>query len=146
MVTTVPFLRYRPGQAQARENYASLLHFFLFSLFACFPVFLQMKTPDGTSDKQCCLYAASVVLSKYVRTYSPAKRSIGQSFSALGASSLQDVSAVSGFLSLSAAVLHFSLTFLRLISSQHLGDTSLIIRYGSVCAFQQTVTLFTHDI
>jgi hypothetical protein len=51
---------------------------------------------------------------------------VGQSFSALGASSLQDISAVSGFHSLSEAVLLFSLTLFRLISSQHANCTSLL--------------------
>jgi hypothetical protein len=47
------------------------------------------------------------------------KQSIGQSFSALSASSLEDVSAVSGFHSLSEAMLLFSLTLFRLVSSEH---------------------------
>ena len=46
-------------------------------------------------------------------------RSIGQSFSALCASSLEYVSAVSSFHSLSEAMLLFSLTLFRLISSEH---------------------------
>ena len=44
---------------------------------------------------------------------------IGQSFSALSASSLEYVSAVSGSHSLSEAVLFFSLSLLRLVSSEH---------------------------
>ena len=44
---------------------------------------------------------------------------VGQSFSALCASSLEYVSAVSGFHSLSEAMLLFSLTLFRLISSEH---------------------------
>jgi len=45
--------------------------------------------------------------------------SIGQSFSALCASSLEYVSAVSSFHSLSEAMLLFSLTLFRLVSSEH---------------------------
>ena len=44
---------------------------------------------------------------------------IGQSFSALSASSLEYVSAVSSSHSLSEAVLFFSLSLLRLVSSEH---------------------------
>ena len=44
---------------------------------------------------------------------------VGQSFSALSASSLQYVSAVSGSHSLSEAVLFLSLTLFRLIGSEH---------------------------
>ena len=47
------------------------------------------------------------------------KALVGQSFSALCASSLEYVSSVSGFHSLSEAVLLFSLTFLGLVSSKH---------------------------
>ena len=47
------------------------------------------------------------------------QESIGQSFSALCASSLEDISAVSSLHSLSEAVLLFSLAFFRLISSEH---------------------------
>ena len=47
-------------------------------------------------------------------------RSIGQSFSAFSASSLQYVSAVSSSHSLSEAVLFLSLTLFGLISSEHL--------------------------
>ncbi len=46
--------------------------------------------------------------------------SVGQSFSALSASSLQYVSAVSSSHSLSEAVFLFSLTLFRLIGSEHL--------------------------
>ena len=45
--------------------------------------------------------------------------SIGQSLSALSASSLKNVSAVSGSHSLSEAVLLLSLSLLRLVSSEH---------------------------
>jgi hypothetical protein len=48
------------------------------------------------------------------------RRLIGQSFSALSASSLQYVSAVSGSHSLSEAVLFLSLTLFGLIGSEHL--------------------------
>ena len=44
---------------------------------------------------------------------------VGQSFSALCASSLEYVSAVSSFHSLSEAMLLFSLTLFRLVSSEH---------------------------
>ena len=47
-------------------------------------------------------------------------QSVGQSFSALSASSLEYVSAVSSSHSLSEAVLFFSLSLLRLVSSEHL--------------------------
>ena len=52
---------------------------------------------------------------------SPPRRppSIGESCSALCASSLQDVSAVGSLHSLAEAVLLFALTLLRLISSKH---------------------------
>jgi len=46
-------------------------------------------------------------------------KSVGQSFSALCASSLEYVSAVSSFHSLSEAMLLFSLTLFRLIGSEH---------------------------
>ena len=48
---------------------------------------------------------------------------VGQSFSALSASSLQYVSAVSGSHSLSEAVLFLSLTFFGLISSKHIATS-----------------------
>ena len=62
-----------------------------------------------------CFYVESECLVR------PADRvgSVGQSFSALCASSLEDVSAVSSFHSLSEAMLLFSLTLFRLISSEH---------------------------
>ena len=46
--------------------------------------------------------------------------SIGESLSALCASSLEDLSSVSGSHSLSEAMLNFSLTLFRLICSKHL--------------------------
>ena len=69
-----------------------------------------------------CFKASSAVLSKiFAAGQSLGYFSlVGQSFSALGASSLQDVSAVSGSHSLSEAVLLFSLTLFGLISSEHL--------------------------
>ena len=76
--------------------------------------------------------AASKRHRRFYRKYTPQSplhgyfSLVGQSFSALGASSLQDVSAVSGSHSLSEAVLLFSLTLFRLISSQHMNCTSLI--------------------
>ena len=47
------------------------------------------------------------------------QKSVGQSFSALCASSLEYISAVSSLHSLSEAMLLFSLALLRLISSEH---------------------------
>ena len=70
---------------------------------------------------------------------------VGQSFSALGASSLQDISAVSGFHSLSEAVLLFSLTLFRLISSKHFGCTSFNLNRKRF-AFQLNHTLLHNDI
>ena len=45
--------------------------------------------------------------------------SVGQSLSALSAASLENVSAVCGLHSLSEAMLLFSLTLFRLVSSEH---------------------------
>ena len=76
--------------------------------------------------------AASKRHRRFYRKYTPQRiphgyfSLVGQSFSALGASSLQDVSAVSGSHSLSEAMLLLSLTLFRLISSQHMNCTSLI--------------------
>ena len=69
--------------------------------------------------------AASKRHRRFYRKYTPQRiphgyfSLVGQSFSALGASSLQDVSAVSGSHSLSEAMLLLSLTLFRLISSEH---------------------------
>ena len=64
------------------------------------------------------------------------KRLISQSFSAFSASSLKNVSAVSCSHSLSESVLFFSLSFLRLICSEHychlLGNM-----FGSVLLFSR---------
>ena len=65
------------------------------------------------------LLRQSVFLCWLNRPKSNGNKSVGQSFSALCASSLEYVSAVSSFHSLSEAVLLFSLTFLRLVSSEH---------------------------
>ena len=69
--------------------------------------------------------AKTPMLSKHLRFsaiggFVYAINSIGQSFSALSASSLEYVSAISGSHSLSEAVLLFSLSLLRLICSEHL--------------------------
>jgi hypothetical protein len=53
--------------------------------------------------------------------------SIGQSFSSLGASSLQDFSAVCRTHSLTEAVLFLSLTLFGLVGSQHLSCTSSVV-------------------
>ena len=47
--------------------------------------------------------------------------SVGQSLSALGASSLENVATISGLHSLSEAMLLLSLTLFRLVSSEHSG-------------------------
>ena len=52
---------------------------------------------------------------------------VGQSLSALCTSSFQDISAVSGLHSFSEAMFLFSLTLLRLISSQHFVCTSFVL-------------------
>ena len=59
---------------------------------------------------------------------------IGQSFSALRASSLENVTAVCGLHSLSEAMLLFSLSLLRLVSSEHYLHL-LIIVYRKRVAF-----------
>ena len=60
------------------------------------------------------------------------RRLVGQSLSALCTASLQNGSAVRSLHSLSEAMLLFSLTLLRLISSEHLLHLLTII-IGSVC-------------
>ena len=63
-----------------------------------------------------------------------ARRSVRQSLSALCASSLQDISAVSSLHSLSEAMLLFSLTLFRLIRSQHLtAPPFVVLGSGSLC-------------
>ena len=57
-------------------------------------------------------------------------QSIGQSFSALCASSLEYVSAVSSSHSLSETVLFFSLSLLRLVSSEHLMHLLNLVVFG----------------
>ena len=87
------------------------------------------EKPRWHRNKHC---AASKRHRRFYRKYTPQNipavifSLVGQSFSALGASSLQDVSAVSGSHSLSEAVLLFSLTLFGLISSQHANCTSLL--------------------
>ena len=70
------------------------------------------------------------------------KRLISQSFSAFCASSLKNVSAVSSSHSFSEAVLFFSLSFFRLICSEHychlLGNM-----FGSVLLFQPYLRFYT---
>ena len=60
-----------------------------------------------------CFYVGASDLVRY------GKRLVGQSFSALCASSLEYISAISSLHSLSEAVLLLSLAFFRLISSEH---------------------------
>ena len=81
---------------------------FLFRLSA-----KKSKTP--MRGKQDLLSRSSAVFIFRIWT-----RLIGQSFSALSASSLQNVSAIGSSHSLSEAVLFFSLTLFRLIGSEHL--------------------------
>ena len=79
-------------------------------------------------------------------------RSIGQSFSALSASSLEYVSAVSSSHSLSEAVLFFSLTLFGLIGSEHCVAPPYICWYsgsrdirkysGSVLLFSRKYALY----
>jgi hypothetical protein len=70
--------------------------------------------------------AASKRHRRFYRKYTPRRiphgyfSLVGQSFSALGASSLQDVSAVSGSHSLSETVFLGTLSLLGLVRSQHL--------------------------
>ena len=70
------------------------------------------------------------------------KRSISQSFSALCASSFQDISAVSGLHSLSEAVFLFSLTLFRLISSKH-SSAPPLCWIGSVSLFSWFTRFYT---
>ena len=58
------------------------------------------------------------------------ENSIGEHLSALCASSLENLSSVSGLHSLAETVLHLSLAFLRLVSSEHSFDTSLRLFTG----------------
>ena len=72
------------------------------------------------------------------------QRLISQSFSAFSASSLKNVSAVSGSHSLSEAVLFFSLSFLRLICSEHY--CHLLGICSEACCFSADFTLLHNDI
>ena len=72
------------------------------------------------------------------------KRLISQSFSAFSASSLKNVSAVSSSHSLSKAVLFFSLSFLRLICSEHY--CHLLGICSEACCFSAFSTLLHNDI
>ena len=72
------------------------------------------------------------------------KRLISQSFSAFSASSLKNVSAVSGSHSFSKAVLFFSLSFLRLICSEHY--CHLLGICSEACCFSAFFTLLHNDI
>ena len=81
-----------------------------------------------------------------------AEKSIGQSFSAFSASSLEYVSAVSGSHSLSEAMLFLSLTLFGLVSSKHFlhllivvcnpGSRDIRNSSGSVSLYSQ-ITLYT---
>ena len=105
------------------------------------------EKPRWHRNKHC---AASKRHRRFYRKYTPRSHPrgyfslVGQSFSALGASSLQDISAVSGSHSLSEAVLLFSLTLFRLISSQHMNCTSLmnfVLRMLCTRIFRKRVSL-----
>jgi hypothetical protein len=72
------------------------------------------------------------------------KRLISQSFSAFSASSLKNVSAVSSSHSLSETVLFFSLSFLRLICSEHY--CHLLGICSEACCFSAVFTLLHNDI
>ncbi len=72
------------------------------------------------------------------------KRLISQSFSAFCASSLKNVSAVSSSHSLSKAVLFFSLSFFRLICSEHY--CHLLGICSEACCFSAFSTLLHNDI
>ena len=72
------------------------------------------------------------------------QRLISQSFSAFSASSFKNVSAVSGSHSLSEAVLFFSLSFLRLICSEHY--CHLLGICSEACCFSAFFTLLHNDI
>ena len=80
---------------------------------------------------------------------------IGQLFSALSASSLEDVSAVSSCHSLSEAVLFFSLTLFGLISSEHFLHLLVVVfipyremvrNDPEACCFSAKNTLLYNDI
>ena len=72
------------------------------------------------------------------------KRLICQSFSAFCASSLKNVSAVSSSHSFSEAVLFFSLSFFRLICSEHY--CHLLGICSEACCFSAFFTLLHNDI
>ena len=82
--------------------------------------------------------------SVHFRGLSPTKRLISQSFSAFSASSLKNVSAVSCSHSFSEAVLLFSLSFLRLICSEHY--CHLLGICSEACCFSAFSTLLHNDI
>lgn len=82
----------------------------LCALFVLF-VFLQEKTDDTMEISQSVIGIFSGLFAL--------KRLISQSFSAFCASSFKNVSAVSGSHSFSETVLFFSLSFFRLICSEH---------------------------
>ena len=75
---------------------------------------------------------------------SPGALSIGQSLSAFCASSLKNVSAVSSSHSFSEAVLFFSLSFFRLICSEHY--CHLLGICSEACCFSAFFTLLHNDI
>ena len=79
-------------------------------------------------------------------------RLIGQSFSALSASSLEDISAVGSCHSLSEAVLFFSLTLFGLIGSEHdlhllnfvfIPDCEMVRNDPEAFAFQPKIRFYT---
>ena len=86
-------------------------------MFFVLCLFDKIKTPTAFLRYALCqqsVFLCVLILSDEIR-----KKSVGQSFSALCASSLEYVSSVSSLHSLSEAVLLLSLTFLGLVSSKH---------------------------
>ena len=124
--------------------YGCVLHLAFLISCACASVknvCLQIKTPTARGEKRFidgrCFYVGrlTLVLCNV--------KSIGQSFSALCASSLEYVSAISSFHSFSEAVLLFSLTLFRLIGSEH--RMHLLCTKSEAFAFQQLNTLLHND-
>ena len=128
-----------------------VVYFIVFPLRHCFRqknenllgLFSSNKNADSEGWK---LHRQSVFLCDGILFRKNRKsRSVGQSLSALCTSSLEDVSSVSGLHSLSEAVLLFSLTLFRLISSKHWVAPPLT-QIGSVSLFQLILTLLHNDI
>ena len=79
----------------------------------------NQKTANKNADGEGAVRFTAVGVLCWSLRHPVGERSVGQSLSALCASSLEDVSAVSSLHSLSEAMLLFSLTLFRLVSSQH---------------------------